>query len=324
MNSNDAGGYSEIQHDLLFTDAYQFSIPLEPFRLQLESTKRLCIAFRENVSRVRAMAYVPQSVVEKATDHLLLVAQAVFNVTGKPVMEDCELLVSQQAVADEYVKLLESKYFDGKYVMRHALAQGTLINNKHFNVNTGPFRAGFISMLGSQVVSIWTAFNALTTDLWITTVNEHPELLDKLGRLQLRLRTLKEHRYNTAGHMGDILSGKMRLDSFSRTKQAYERTFQDDPSIPQILKNDNLKEVCLVRTTLVHDAGIATPGFHRQAKRFSDWKDVQIGAILPLDGQKVKRMADIAIVAGNQLLLAIDEWLVSHSKRSPKQPDPAA
>ncbi len=53
-------------------------------------------------------------------------------------------------------------------------------------------------------MSAWTAFNALTTDLWITTVNAHPNLLDKLGKRQIRLRLLKEHRYSTNGHMGTI------------------------------------------------------------------------------------------------------------------------
>ncbi len=110
-------------------------------------------------------------------------------------------------------------------------------------------------------------------------------------------------------------------DSFSRTQDAYDITFSDDPEIPKILKGSELKEVCLIRTQLVHDAGIATAAFQKQTKKFTFWKDVPQGKVLPLDGQKVRQMIDAIIIAGNQLLLAIDGWIAAHSRQSPKQPD---
>ncbi len=144
MNNSDPAGYTEVQHDLLFTDAFGFSIPLDPKLLTAESTTRLATAFRENFSRVRAMAYVPQSIVETATNHLLLLSQAVFDVTGKPVMDDSDLAASRQAVSEAYVARFHSSYFNGKHEMRDAIIYDTLVHNKELNITTGPFRQGFL------------------------------------------------------------------------------------------------------------------------------------------------------------------------------------
>ena len=102
-------------------------------------------------------------------------------------------------------------------------------------------------------------------------------------------------------------------------------TFSATPSAAPIRNSCRLEAVINdVRTSLVHNAGIATESFVKQAKRFDDWKNVGNGELLPLDGKNASRMTDSFIAAANHLLQVVDAWFVAHSSQDSRPPAPDA
>lgn len=306
MNTTDANEPDEVQHDLLFTAACEFGDPISITQLHDETIKNVCKSFQNNIARLRAMAFVPQSVVQVSTEHLLRLSQAVFDVLGKPVMEDSELEPNRAAITSRYSELALGRFFDDKRDMLHTLTRDTLFHNKYSNVNAGLVRPGFVALLGAQIIGAWTAFDSLTNDLWIAAVNLRPKtLVDRITKT-VSAKLLQKHDYNWKGKMGELL--KEDFSSFEATKAAFSKLFPGT-AIAGVFDNAELKATCALRTCLVHNAGIATESASTATRGWPIWKDVQPNSPIPLDGERVAKTTDIVIQAGSDLIRLVDGWL---------------
>jgi hypothetical protein len=260
MNAIDAGkpdGVRSQSRDLLFDAAIGFSNDYSGLSdsLKSESLKPIAVAFARNMDRLRALAALPDAAAKVG-----VLTSLVFSDIAKKIQQPQPPMPVGEQFQERAVELgketvnalgtpeyLEQLKIGTEAI--HKVVSNTIKSQIHGVVVPEQFHEGLLAILSAQIIGAWTAFNALTTDLWITIVNRHPHLLDKLGKTKISLKILKEHRYHTSGRMGHLLSEKMRLDSFRGTRFAYQKIFKDDLHIPRILTgNAGLTEVCLVRT----------------------------------------------------------------------------
>ena len=275
-----------VHYDLKFTDASTFSDAITPDALQDASLKQLCHTFRSNVERIRAMAFVPMSVADGSTRHMLMFSQSVHDALAKPVLADADL-ERLNDVFGKYKELVERQdFFRDKERAITKCIEFVLIYNQ-FNENVSALRPGFLALLGAQIIRTWTAFDSLTTDLWVTAVNLRPNATCPVVTKAIPTVKLQKYGYNLRGHMGDLLKDEYHFDSFKNTRAAYTETFRSMNNVQAILSSRELAVACLVRNNLVHNAGIVSESFVNQVSEFARWRSARIDTLVPLDGRNV-------------------------------------
>lgn len=116
--------------------------------------------------------------------------------------------------------------------------------------------------------------------------------------------------------MGSLLRSKFNFSSLDGIREAYASAFDTAAAeIDHALIDKSLDALSAVRNVIVHRDAIADSEYTRKTKFLSSLPTATIGQHLLLDGDIVVRLLKPAITAANQLLIAVDNWLV---KASPK------
>jgi hypothetical protein len=186
--------------------------------------------------------------------------------------------------------------------------------------------------LGSAVTALWTAFEVLIEDLWVTAINLSPSLLDAYtkpeGKNQEKsfavseiLKMTKEFGGEILKHMGTILrdSEKVEFDPLRAAKKVYEKTFDQRMKVhfawPDVFTLE------LIRNVIVHKGGLIDARFVTQRdaveKEYGSLPRPEWDAILnlkerdtlPLTGPLVKILADAVIQRGVALTKSVDRIL---------------
>jgi hypothetical protein len=189
---------------------------------------------------------------------------------------------------------------------------------------------GAEAWLSAQVTGIWTAFEALSEDLWEATVNTHPRGLAELkgtkksGRADedrsIRLDLLQKYDYDVSASMGTVLKGKYSFDTLEGIRRAYaDAGFEDDQKIKDIMADRALDALALVRNLIVHSGGIIDEQFLRRKADLPPEAIANVGDQMPMDGALVEKLTKPAIQLGWDLIVAIDEWLAARGA----EPSPA-
>ena len=164
------------------------------------------------------------------------------------------------------------------------------------------------------IVLLWTAFEALSRDLWVLLVNTKPNRAQKImlavsqegdgiSRKAIEVSLLLEHELDLRGKLGDLLADKFHFSSVSGIRKAFLaadlRQFDADA-----LDSPNLKKLELVRHLLVHRGGIADSKF----VRMSNW-NARPGEPISLSPDDIAPLCNAAIVTSKALLGIVDQAL---------------
>ena len=326
MTENDPIEGQEVQYDLLFTAASSFGEYVSSKDLACEALRPIAEAFRDNVERIWLMSQVPQSTIATCVQHATIISQATFDVLGKPVMDDTDLSEHGQEIWNRHLELMESTYFEDRPLTLKVLLSDSTRHHKHVNVNEGVMRRGFLAMLGAQVIGAWTAFDALTTDVWIAIVNERPNIALNAPGLKdksFNLSRLQQHDFNWHGRIGDLLKDKVDLTSYKGIKTAFKQILPNADRIHEMFDSPRIAATLSVRNNLVHKAGRADNDFIDEMKSTPPWSEVRLGQYLPLDGPNASELAGAVISGGTHLLLSVDAWLRQPATPSATPPSPA-
>jgi hypothetical protein len=189
------------------------------------------------------------------------------------------------------------------------------------------FYDGPEAWMASQIIATWTAFEAMTEDLWEAALNAKPLILARLsGRgksapksgddgKRILLNWLQKYRYNLSRRMGTVFLEENRyaFDTLTSIREAYTDAFSEDfDAIETIMSDKSLDALSLVRNNLVHNGGIID---HKYLKRAADLPPEALGkqgSPIRMDGELVVKLIGPVMRHGHNLVIAVDDWLAAH------------
>jgi hypothetical protein len=284
-------------------------------------------AYEANINRVYALTIFPPALANTTsliTEHTtrVHVENSEKVKSGHITDEELKLLVAARigADADRRDKIIKAGGKPMQEMMQKEIAFGFAAMDEFL---AGELANGADAWLSAQITGIWTAFEAMAEELWVTALNLHPRALTELGGQKQKrgggddkkidLRFLQMYGYDLSSKMGDVLRKRYVFEKLEEMRQAYEEAFTDDGKpIIAVISDRRLDALALTRHVITHSAGIIDDQF---LKRRADLPAAIIGnkgEPLPLDGQITSDLIRPAIELGWGLIDSVDTWLATH------------
>lgn len=149
-------------------------------------------------------------------------------------------------------------------------------------------RAAFRLLLTFATSGLWTAFECVASDAWISAVNARPTRLGQRGlkaepaREQpegikgksIEIGLLARHGYDLRACLGTVLESKFDFTGVAGIRNAYSTVFGDEQSLKEALNNDELGFLEVCRHVITHSAGVIDReqnGTEKEPARRSRW-----------------------------------------------------
>ncbi len=315
-----------VHYDLRITEASNFKFYIGIKALRSNILEGPCRAFQNNIEQVHRLSVIPQTMALSITKHLMMLCQATFNVVGKPVMDDTEIVQNWARISGEYARVAHAHtrsdgFFRDKQRVVEVFTSDALNYHKYANIANWDW-SGHYALLAAQVIGAWTALETLIEDVWVSAVNAHPELATgAYKKRNFTIEDLNRYDFNWNGRVGELLVDRMEFGHLINDRGAYENTFPRLTKVHKALASGKLEAAHCVRNSLVHDAGLANLGYEKARNKFHlPWRDVKQGQKLPLDGKNVAKLTSIIVLTGNRLLREVDCWLLRLRLPNSKSP----
>jgi len=181
--------------------------------------------------------------------------------------------------------------------------------------------SAFRSMLFAALSGAWAAFESVAKDCWVVALNLRT---DELGRRaltklpqdqqdggvsskQISVEIMARYGFDLRNKLGTVLEGKFDFTSVSGIRRAYTTAFDSFPTDLSAWPDD-LSVLEATRHLIVHRAGYVDRTY---AKR-TGYQGPD-GEPLDVSGSRVCKLADVAILAGCDLVRGVDDWLGRHA-----------
>ncbi len=166
---------------------------------------------------------------------------------------------------------------------------------------------------------LWTAFETLARDLWITAIDAAPvsiahqtfkslgddEAADGITKRTVEVGLLAKHGFDLRGRLGTILHDKFHFSSIQGMSKAYNAAFSNESALLEIFENDDLKAAEQARHLITHKAGIIDEKYKKHTAC-----DQNISEELIVSGSQVSRFGQAVVDCGHQLLVFINKFLI--------------
>ncbi len=203
--------------------------------------------------------------------------------------------------------------FDPKLIDRHHEQSGAMLS-------------GLEGIAAAILIGAWTAFETLSTDLWIAAVNQRPHTLGHsepkasddvvvFQRKSILLDHIRDWDFDLREHMGDAIAYKFNFQSLKGIRHAYEKTFPDESTVNEPLKHPDLWLLSSIRNLYVHRGGIIDVTFDRNVQSNEELAVLGIGEELRPSSDLIKQLLQSAYRCSVDLLLAVDKWLINNPDR---------
>lgn len=295
-----------------------------------EGIKPIVAAYHRNLARVHALTLFPMVLAHFVSDLTRITAGTYVEykdqlASKKITHEELQEIILAKTEKDESYKQSQIK----KAAEGDEKAERFMEEDRRLGINSvagifsGELAVGAHAWLSAQISGIWTAFEAMTEELWRATLNLHPEGLAELrgGKRgagedkKIDLSFLQRHNYNLSDKMGDVLSDKYSFDRLEEIRKAYEEAFYcDNQEIETIINDRCLDGLSLTRHVIVHNGGIIDEQFLRRKADLPEAILDEAGKPLPLDGEIVSTLIGPVVRRGWDLIGAVDDWIQSHER----------
>lgn len=207
-------------------------------------------------------------------------------------------------------------------------------------------KAKFASLMASQVILTWTAFETLAGDLWAAAINDCPYQLAKLGgnrqrisdmvaaksdaqrqrikdekpegdqgrQVDLnRIAALTQDRYDLSLKMGALLKERMKFTTLDGIREAYSEAFikrhAPTEKIDSALSSTGLDVLGAVRNLLVHQGGVVDEEYLEASKAHADAPRAEFRKQLKLHGWTCSSLIRPVVSSALELLSGVDNHL---------------
>jgi len=282
-----------------------------------ECLRPVALAFLANLTRTARFALMPAHLALLARNNQLWLdyIDATFGRSLSP-----EAKYSPRNFSEEEIQLIRP------VLEKYCTASGVkeLIDDvgipfvEHNLKDNKDVQASMMAVLSTIVLESWTAFETLASDLWVIAVDQGPK--DVRNRLMLSKNWLTpddqitpekvhEIEYDSSRHFGSFLRdvGKVSFQKLDYIRRFYSAAFgkQTDELFEKI-EAGYIFALSGFRNALVHNAGKADKRFVKAVARFEEFRSIKPNAILPLDGEVVRKLHNSAIVLGWKLIGFVD------------------
>jgi hypothetical protein len=170
---------------------------------------------------------------------------------------------------------------------------------------------------------LWTAFETLARDAWITAIDAGPvsiarrtfrsldddEVDDGILKKSIEVGILAKHDFDLRGRLGTILQDKFHFSSIEGISKAYHAAFPNESAFLATLENNDLKSAEQVRHLITHKAGIIDDKYKKRTSTSQN-----MGEELVLTGAQVSRFGQAVVEVGISLLVFVDNFLTYNPK----------
>jgi hypothetical protein len=121
-------------------------------------------------------------------------------------------------------------------------------------------------LMRQGVVLIWSAFEVLSRDLFVDTVNRTPALVDRLlshpvARKRFNMdkvdfATLARYSYNLSSSLGSLLIERTDIDDIQTIREAYGALYPENRDLNMALSEERLWHLFQKRNLIVHRRGV--------------------------------------------------------------------
>jgi hypothetical protein len=128
-------------------------------------------------------------------------------------------------------------------------------------------------LLLQGLVLAWGALEVLARDVFVVTLNRHPQAVEKLladptskRRFELSkvsLETLARNDFDLSGKMGSLLSEQQDLSDLVSIKAVYGALYPDATMLREALGDDDLRVLGLRRHLVVHRRGLVDDAYKK-------------------------------------------------------------
>jgi hypothetical protein len=296
-----------------------------------ESLRPIIQSFRRNMNRVRGLGILPLHLVAVATLNESAMMEALANM-GVP-FHDPRVTKNHPKFDPELFKEVDKE--------RMRIARDWLDSNPTRLTIVGIEGLNNIiawgdentfhsvqALMAAMLIGLWTAFESLAQDTWISAVNACPDPLasNVMSAADSALKTGNQAKSISYAHftgtgfdfrrtMGTLLFREKKVDfqQLKTLRAAYKVAFNSEFEPIFDTENSNLLRLEAVRNLFVHKGGVADDAFLKRVQGETEFRKVEIGDLLRVDGGYVAKQANAVINCGTNLVSAVDEWLLKNS-----------
>ncbi len=177
----------------------------------------------------------------------------------------------------------------------------------------------YASIMKSQIVLAWSAFETLAGDLFKAVAVARPDIAEfrsdslRIQRLaaashsilETESRVKAEAEYAKYRHFG----GKASFSSLGLIRASYSRGFWNASDIDAALGDLALDRLAEVRHALVHSGGKADQKYLDKASFITGLPKPRIGEAITIDGYSCCALYNPVLICGKVLIQAVDDWL---------------
>lgn len=181
-------------------------------------------------------------------------------------------------------------------------------------------RKAMHSLYLNTASNVWTIFESIFKDLWITMLNSFPNRLinnitnnlkkdDNQGGIigkSIQISLLAKYDFQVKQQLGTILSQKFDFTSLYGIKDSFEKLFQNEKLDFEHVKNDDLFELEILRHLIVHKAGKVDEDYLKKTKIN---KEKKIDDLIELDELTLTLYINSAIRVVSKSIKQIDNWI---------------
>lgn len=170
------------------------------------------------------------------------------------------------------------------------------------------------TLMSSQLVLGWTAFETLAGDLWEAAINTHCQsLVSRAWKGKpIPFESLRENAFNLTNKMGTVLRDRLEnpFQSLKSIKKTYQDAFPEGHvSEDAFWEDKNISSVFHIRNLIVHRASIVDDKFRNDCK--SDPRIVcpPIKERFYLDGKLLTELLTGLFTAANHMVQSVDGYI---------------
>jgi hypothetical protein len=296
-----------------------------------ECLQSIATSFIRNMNRVRGLGILPVQLVASATVNEAARVEALVNkqiplhdpkiVKNHPNF-DSDLFAQVDEERRRIISTWMSKPTFAHQFVVAGLSGVDSILGWSADDNT---RLSVEALLAAMLIGLWTAFESLAQDTWISAVNACPVPLanNVMSAPDSELKTGNQSKSLSYSHfmgsgfdfrrsMGTLLFAEKKVDfqQLKTIQAAYKVAFAGalepifDQGSPELLMLE------AARNLFVHKGGVVDRKFINRVKNYDEFKRAKEGDLLSVSGGYVCNQSVAVVNCATNLVQAVDKWLL--------------
>jgi hypothetical protein len=298
------------------------------YQTQIPELSPVSSAYENNLRRVYLFTAFPAALVNATKTLTEVTAEIRFkhrqdlkSGIRKPIQLSAEI----QAAIDKDAGLRETILKGGGKSAQELLQREINIGFRAMNeFLSGDLYEAAHAWLSAQLTGTWTAFEAMTEELWVAALNVHPSGLAELSagkrapseRRKVDFKYFNIYGYDLSSKMGLVLKEKYSFDRLEGIREAYtDAWFENDQAILEAINNRALDALAETRHVIIHNGGIVDQKYLDRQSCLPQALVVPVGAALPLDGAVTAQLTNPVMRLGWTMIMLVDAWLSNRRDR---------